>query len=422
MRILITSNITLPDVAKELGVKKTVFGGWISITVNNLKNTPGIDVGVAMRSEVGGFKKIIKNNVSYYALPTKRLNKFDVANDNCQKVLTDFAPDILHIEGIEMQFSRRFLSLWSGKHLVSIQGLISGIYPYDLAGVKLFPLFPKKTVQVFISVLAMYIHRYLVLKPRVKFELDALLKSENITGRTLWDKSHVTMINRSANYFSCPRTLRGPFYETRWVGVQSVEEYSIFTGNAASSRKGVHIAIQALFYIKKKFPDVKLYISGIDRSSDSNINIRNQIGYHVYLSSLISKLNLEGSVIYTGVLGAKEMAVRMSKSHVYLMSSFIENSPNTLAEAMMVGTPSVVAYAGGTPSMARDESQALFYRDNDPMMLAYQVERIFQYSSLSTFLSINAHAHAEKMFDRAVNASKLISIYRDILNDRYPLY
>ncbi|MCH8476275.1 MAG: glycosyltransferase, partial [Opitutales bacterium] len=45
-----------------------------------------------------------------------------------------------------------------------------------------------------------------------------------------------------------------------------------------------------------------------------------------------------------------------------LLPSLIENSPNTLAEAMMMGVPVVAAYAGGVPSMARDEEEVLLYR------------------------------------------------------------
>jgi L-malate glycosyltransferase len=416
MRVLITSNITLPDVAIELGLEKTVFGGWISITVNKLSKIPGLVVGVAMHSETASFKKIIKNNICYYAVPAKKLNKFDVANSDCEAVLKDFSPDILHIEGIEMKFSRRFLNLWKGDHLVSIQGLISGIYPYDLGGIKVFPLLPKRRVSVFFSVIAMHLHHYFIVKPRVKFELDTIAKVKNITGRTLWDKSHVTMINRSIKYYHCPRTLREPFYKTHWADEKCIEKHSIFTGNAASSRKGVHIAVKAVFLIKQKYPNVKLYISGLDRSCSPNKNIRNKIGYHVYLSSLIAKYNLEDSIIYTGILNAKDMASKMSKSHVFLMSSFIENSPNTLAEAMMVGTPSVVSFAGGAPSMARDERDVLFYREDDSMMLAYQIERIFKDSSLSKKLSKNSHSHAVKVFDKNANILKLESIYKEIVN------
>ena len=62
-----------------------------------------------------------------------------------------------------------------------------------------------------------------------------------------------------------------------------------------------------------------------------------------------------------GLLPAEDIKQRMLAAHVSVVSSSAENSPNTLGEAMMLGVPSVAAYAGGMPSMAEDGREVLFY-------------------------------------------------------------
>jgi len=106
----------------------------------------------------------------------------------------------------------------------------------------------------------------------------------------------------------------------------------------------------------------------------------------------------------------------MARSHVYAMASIIENSPNTLGEAMMLGMPCVSAYAGGTAGMARDETEALFYRAEDPVTLAYQIKRLFDSDDLCERLGKSAHARAMQTHDADANLSDLLAVYHDILH------
>ena len=79
---------------------------------------------------------------------------------------------------------------------------------------------------------------------------------------------------------------------------------------------------------------------------------------------MITKMNLQKNVEFLGPL-IEKMVENLSHCDVYLLPSLIENSPNTLAEAMTVGSPIVAASAGGIPSMIMDEREALLYRPED---------------------------------------------------------
>lgn len=369
-----------------------------------------------MRSESRTFQRIDKDGITYYALPQQR-DRFDVAQADVERVLADFAPDILHVEGAEMRHARRFLSTWTGPRLLSMQGVLNGIRPYQLGNLPiarmLLPSNPRNTL-VALALLANYWRNFI---PRLASERESMRMTGHLMGRTLWDQAQAARLAPDARYFRCARILRDEFYKSAWSR-DSVEYLSIFMGNASVPIKGAHIAAQALALLRRDFPQVTLYIAGEDPRSLPLSSLKRHVGYPVYLLHLIRKLGLEDHVRFTGVLSAQAMAERMARSHVCLMASIIENSPNTLGEAMLLGTPVVSAYAGGAPSMARDEAEVLFYRPDDPAMLAFQVRRIFDDPALAARLSRAARARALETHDPDRNLADLIAAYDTIMAEQ----
>lgn len=410
-RVLWTSNIDLPAVAAELGQEPTPFGGWLTLMTSRLAQSPGFRIGVAMRSDSKSFQRIEKDGITYYALPQR--DRFDVAQADVDRVLAEFAPDILHVEGAEMRHARRFLSTWSGPRLLSMQGVLNGYANYELGRLPIFAMLNPFRPRLALTALALLFQRQWQFLPRLASERAAMQSANHIMGRTLWDRAQAKALSPDATYHHCARILRDVFYSTAWRQDES-ESFSIFVGNGSSARKGAHIAVHALALLLRDFPQVTLHIAGEDPRTLSWRSAKRYVGYPVYLLRLIRRLGLEDSVRFTGVLSAQAMADRMARSHVCLMASLIENSPNTLGEAMIIGVPTVSAYAGGAPSMACDEVEALFYRPDDPAMLAFQIRRIFEDPALAARLSQAARARAQQAHDPERNLADLIAAYQAI--------
>lgn len=410
-RVLWTSNIDLPAVAAELGQEPTPFGGWLTLMTSRLAQSPGFRIGVAMRSDSKSFQRIEKDGITYYALPQR--DRFDVAQADVDRVLAEFAPDILHVEGAEMRHARRFLSTWSGPRLLSMQGVLNGYANYELGRLPIFAMLNPFRPRLALTALALLFQRQWQFLPRLASERAAMQSANHIMGRTLWDRAQAKALSPDATYHHCARILRDVFYSTAWRQDES-ESFSIFVGNGSSARKGAHIAVHALALLLRDFPQATLHIAGEDPRTLSWRSAKRYVGYPVYLLHLIRRLGLEDSVRFTGVLSAQAMADRMARSHVCLMASLIENSPNTLGEAMIIGVPTVSAYAGGAPSMACDEVEALFYRPDDPAMLAFQIRRIFEDPALAARLSQAARARARKTHDPERNLADLIAAYQAI--------
>ena len=98
-------------------------------------------------------------------------------------------------------------------------------------------------------------------------------------------------------------------------------------------------------------------------------------------------------------------------THVALIPSAIENSPNSLAEAMLVGTPIVASYVGGVPDMLKDKEEGFLYCYNDPGMLATYISKIFESDELASYFSNNSRKTAWKRHDPLQLENTLIDIY-----------
>ena len=170
--------------------------------------------------------------------------------------------------------------------------------------------------------------------------------------------------------------------------------------------------------LEEEYPDIKLYIAGYKPFSDNDKRSFIKKGYGAYLKKLIDDLGVEDHIVFTGPLKANDVADKLASVHSYVLCSAIENSPNTLGEAMMIGTPCVSSYVGGAPDMAVDGEEALFYRNDDPKLLAWRIKQIFDNDELALYLSENAKKRARITHDAKKNADKLVFAYKDIMKGK----
>ena len=101
-------------------------------------------------------------------------------------------------------------------------------------------------------------------------------------------------------------------------------------------------------------------------------------------------------------------------ANIYVMPSAVENSPNSLCEAQILGTPVVASYCGGTPTLLTEGETGYFYRYEEHEMLAQIVMRLFNRNDFEQ-LSAKEREVALARHDRQKNAEELAKIYCHIL-------
>ena len=97
-------------------------------------------------------------------------------------------------------------------------------------------------------------------------------------------------------------------------------------------------------------------------------------------------------------------------AHVYVLPSAIENSPNSLCEAQILGVPVVSSYCGGTADLVEHGRTGYIYRYEEYEMLAHLVMDLFKRESYEK-LSCDEREVAMLRHDRMANAKRLFEIY-----------
>jgi len=181
--------------------------------------------------------------------------------------------------------------------------------------------------------------------------------------------------------------------------------------------KGLHYVLEALPEVIKRFPDTHLYIAGSDitRSNSLKAKVKAGLGsYEEYIRRLIKKLDLSKCITFTGVLNEEAMCERFIKSHVFVSPSSIENSPNSLGEAMLLGVPSISTDVGGVKDLLTHNVDGVIYQHDAPYMLAYYICLLFGDDELTERFSINAQKHAEITHNREKNTETVLEKYSTI--------
>lgn len=119
----------------------------------------------------------------------------------------------------------------------------------------------------------------------------------------------------------------------------------------------VATAIAVFAQVRLQYPNARLSIAG---SGPLLITLQQQV----------QQLNLTDAVHFTGRLSIEQMARLYQSAHLLLNTSLVDNSPNSLIEAMACAVPVVSTRVGGIGHLVRDEHDALLCEPGDVAALA----------------------------------------------------
>ena len=418
MNILWITNILLPEATAILTGNNDLrsTGGWILGAAESLVTNSIINLSIASVSPLVKELTILKTDrIVYYVLPLGSGNK--KYNQEYEqywvKVKSYATPDIVHIHGSEFTHGLSYIRACGSKNVIlSIQGLRSIIKNYYFQGLSTWDIIKNTTLHdiVFGGGIYSNFREYNALS---KYEIELIKSVSYIIGRTSWDRANVKAINPNIKYFFCNETLRPEFYEgVKWSS-SKCQKHTIFVSQAVNPFKGFHQLLKAMPIVIRNYPDTKIRVAGFDISR-GNAKFKNLriSGYGKILSHLIEKYELQNRIIYTGQLNAIQMRNEYLSSNVFVLPSAIENSPNSLGEAQILGVPHIASYVGGISDMMVHNEHNL-YRFEEISMLAEIICRVFEQPDSE----IDMSDIAKKRHNRETNALQLINIYNSVIND-----
>ena len=169
--------------------------------------------------------------------------------------------------------------------------------------------------------------------------------------------------------------------------------------------------IEALPMILRHYPDTQVYVAGHNPMSAS---WGKMCGYGKYIAHLIKSNRLEQNIHFVGNLSENEMVSRYKQSHLFICPSAIENSPNSVGEAQLLGVPCIASYVGGTPDMITHEKSGLLYRFEETAELAAHICRLFSDDDWCERLGSGGRKEAIHRHDYRTIARQLYDIYKGL--------
>ncbi|MDL2225198.1 glycosyltransferase family 4 protein [Eubacteriales bacterium OttesenSCG-928-M02] len=420
MKILWLSNVPVSAVADKLSMG-VPFGGWMDNMSRMLASSDDFHL-LQLFPKWGQKTSIVGavNEISYCSFMQRYRDPSkidDTLEHDFMQIIKRFDPDVIHIWGSEYAHALVMLNACIKldiveRVVVSIQGVCKScayLYGADLPA----RIQSRSTFRDLLrnDNIAQQQQRYF---QRANNEEKLLKGVKHVIGRTNFDRVMVRSINSSLNYHHCNESLRDSFYSDKWDRKQC-ESYSIFVGQSNIPLKGLHYLLYAMPEIMQKYPDTKIYISGIDDVTGDSYKRKLRRGsYAKYLRELIDKSNLWENIVFLGPLNEVEVKKRMLKSHLVIIPSAIENSPNTLGEAMLLGVPSIASDTGGISDIAGSMQTVMLFPRADYSRLSECVCDLFVDDDLAMKLSQNAIVRANALHDREYNYHLLTQIYRQV--------
>ncbi|HEY4784545.1 MAG TPA: glycosyltransferase [Bacteroidales bacterium] len=386
-------------------------GGWIGALENSLTQMSDVELGIAFFWNDDQFK-IQKNKTTYYPIGIYNTNykkikrhllykRHDVIEMEAYKrIIDDFKPDLIHVWGTEMNFG--MISKYTNiPVVVHIQGILN---PYLNAY-----FIPGCSKRYFILHWGKGILRkfftwwnYHIFKLNARRELDILKNSKYFIGRTDWDKSILSLFNPTAQYFYCSEVLRDPFYKAEpWVKKYKTK-FSIVSTISKSSFKGFDLVLKTA-NILRKYGNINF---------EWNIYGVNDFFFMEKFTGLDSR---RLGINFKGIVTADALTNGLLNSDVYVNTSYIDNSPNSVCEAQFLGLPVISTNVGGISSLIENNVNGILVPANDPYYLASQIQRILVDTNESIRLGTKGREIAQNRHNQDVIGKDLKKIYYEVL-------
>lgn len=335
--------------------------------------------------------------------------------ENCEKienVCKEITPDIIHVWGVENYFCHLVPSFkTNAKVLLEIQGLrnkCADVYYGDLTAEETLKCLGVR--EIFFPFISIYSQKRSFRKEGLK-DLNVLKKYNYISTQSEWVRAQL-MGQTNAHLYKTRMSIRKDFLEAGKWTVPTKEEISLlWCSSTLFPYKSLQTAIKALGVLKNEYPAIKLFIVGnIKPKRKHFVN-----GYYKYIDQLINKLGLLDNVVYTGSLYPKEMIKMMRECMCSIQTSYVESYSLALAEAMAIGLPSVISYAGAMPELVENNVSGLFFSPGDYQSCAYNIRKLIENKSLAEKISGNAYNRTREVSSEIIVRETQLEIYKDIL-------
>ncbi len=116
-----------------------------------------------------------------------------------------------------------------------------------------------------------------------------------------------------------------------------------------------------------------------------------------------------------GVLSQEKLQKELIVSSFYVHPSYIDNSPNSVCEAQILGLPVIATNVGGVRSLVSDHETGFLVPANDPLMIASLIMKYWRNKDILQKISRSGSKIANIRHDPVKLKRDLLAIYNQIV-------
>jgi glycosyltransferase involved in cell wall biosynthesis len=183
------------------------------------------------------------------------------------------------------------------------------------------------------------------------------------------------------------------------------EDIAILSVGRLYARKGLFTLIESIPAVVRRFRNAKFIISGKGQSNEMK-----------KLIAHAEKLRIRDNIIFTGYFPDKKLPKLYQAADVFAFSTFYENLPFAVLEALATGLPVVTTCVGGIPEMIDSGKNGFMVQPFNAKELSDRVLHFLEHPAEADEMGFLARKTILERFDWRFIVKKVLKVYEEALS------
>jgi glycosyltransferase involved in cell wall biosynthesis len=210
-------------------------------------------------------------------------------------------------------------------------------------------------------------------------------------------------VRKNAKLIVVPMTVEPERFIGNTSKINESSRYIAYCGSLAGNKDGIPILIDAFQRIADKYEDVKLYIIGNGADSDNLGKLKAQV----------SRLNLEGKVVFTGKVHRDDMPHYLCNASALALArpSGLQSHggfPTKLGEYLSTGNPVAVTNVGEISRYLTDGVNAFIAEPDSAAAFAEKLDYILSNAAIAEKIGLSGREVVLSTFTYKVQSKRIV--------------
>jgi glycosyltransferase involved in cell wall biosynthesis len=183
------------------------------------------------------------------------------------------------------------------------------------------------------------------------------------------------------------------------------DDIAILSVGRLYARKGLFTLIESMPAVIRRFPRAKFIISGKGQSNEMK-----------KLVDHATRLGVTDNIIFTGYFPDSKLPKLYQAADVFAFSTFYENLPFAVLEALSSGLPVVTTNVGGIPEMIDSGKNGFLVQPFNARELSDKILYLLEHPDAASEMAFQARKTILERFDWRLIVQKVLKVYDEALS------